>query len=98
MACSAPLCSGRWGSRLFDDAAGDAAAAAAERGRLVAVIVAAGVDHHRLSLQRGDVLQMRRGQRLRRGAVRSRLQQWKITLMAAAVGAFVLAGLLRIEM
>jgi hypothetical protein len=59
---------------LFDDAAGDAGTAAAERLRLIAVIVAAGMDHHRLAAQRADILDVRRAKRLGHSAVGRDLQ------------------------
>ena len=63
---------------LFDHATADAGATAAQWLRLVAVIVAADMDHHRFGAQYRHILDMRRGQGLHRAAVSRDLQDRKV--------------------
>ena len=102
-AADARVVGSRWASRapkrsLFDHTAGNASSAAAQWLRLVAVIVAADVDHHRFAVQYPHILDMRRGQGLRRAAVPRHLQDRQVAEMAASLRSFMLAGMLGVEM
>src|SRR3954453_4809660 len=78
-----------WGA-LPKNAAGDAAAAAAERQRLIGVVVAAGMDHQRAPLQPVEVGDPRRRQPLLGRAVRGDVERRQVAEVAAALGAPVL--------
>src|SRR5689334_10642529 len=81
---------------LLDHAAGDALAPAAQRHRLVGVVVAAGVDHEGLALDLGQALEARRRQRQDRTAVAAHHQRWQVAHVAAAGGPEVLLGAARV--
>src|SRR6187402_802067 len=82
---------------LLDHAAGNARTAAAQRSRLVGVVVATCVDHERVALQRGQALQMRRGNRGGVGAIGANGDAREVAFMTHRFGALMLAGVLRIE-
>src|SRR6185312_13055245 len=84
--------------RSADDATGDPAAAAAECRGLVAVVVAAGVDDQRMTLELRCILDARRGQALGGCAVGGNVQYRQIAVMALAVRAFVPAGVIGVPM
>jgi hypothetical protein len=78
-------------------AAGDARAAAAQWGRLIGIIIAAGVDHDGVPFDSSDG-EMRCRDRLRRFAIGVDGQYRHVALMAFAHRSEMFAGIRRIEM